>query len=344
MRGTTMSHAPRRRMATIAIALTCTAAAACGTTETTAQPAPAAQSVRISTAYDLPGDGVYPEGIAADPRTGDTYVGSYATGAVYRATPGTKQAEVFLPAGADGRKTANGLRVDPAGRLWVTDSTAGVAVYDIATRALIARFEVPGPAARFVNDITITPDGTAYLTDSSRNIVYRVTAAQVADAAAHGGRAELTTAFDLAPVVAPHAADAFTLNGIVADAAGRYLLVVDMNAGELFRIALTPNATDPIRKVNLNGGNLIHGDGLELRDNTLWVVQNTDNAIARWSIGDDGTTATMDQRITDESLGLPTTSVHSNNQNLVVASQFDKGGPMGPGTPKPFTIVAVEGI
>lgn len=342
MRGLTVSYASRRRLAAITIALTCTAAAACGTNETTAQSAPAAQSVRVSTAYDLPGDGVYPEGIAADPRTGDTYVGSYATGAVYRATPGTKQAEVFLPAGADGRKTANGLRVDPAGRLWVTDSTAGVAVYDIATRALIARFEAPGPAPRFVNDIAITPDGTAYLTDSSRDIVYRVTAAQVA--AAQGGRAELTTAFDLTPVLAPHAAEAFTLNGIVADDAGRYLLVVDMNAGELFRIALTPTAADPIRKVNLNGGNLIHGDGLELRDSTLWVVQNTDNAIARWSVGDDGATATMDQRITDESLGLPTTSVHSNNQNLVVASQFDKGGPMGPGTPKPFTIVAVDGI
>ncbi|MFI7003774.1 SMP-30/gluconolactonase/LRE family protein [Nocardia sp. NPDC050175] len=341
----TMSHATRRRMATFAIAVACTAVAACGSTENAAQPAPAAQSVRITTAYDLPGDHVYPEGIAADPRNGDTYVGSFATGAVYRATPGAKQAEVFLPAGADGRKTANGLKVDPAGRLWVTDSTAGVAVYDIATRALIARFDVPGATARFVNDLAITPDGTAYLTDTTRSVVYRVTAADVAAAAAHAGRADMTTQFDLSTIVAPHAPDAFTLNGIVADAGGHYLLVVDMNVGELFRIALAPNTADPIRKVTLHGGDLIHGDGLELRDNTLWVVQNTDNALARWTITDDGATATLDQRITDESLGLPTTLVRINNQTLVVASQFDKGGPMGPGTPKePFTILSVDGI
>ncbi|WP_433660064.1 SMP-30/gluconolactonase/LRE family protein [Nocardia sp. CA-128927] len=339
-----MSHATRRHMATFAIAAACTAVAACGTTEDAAQPAPAAQSVRISTAYDLPGERTYPEGIAADARNGDTYVGSFSTGAVYRAAQGAKTAEVFLPEGADGRKTANGLKVDPAGRLWVTDSTAGVAVYDIATRALLARFDVPGSAARFVNDLAITPDGTAYLTDSSRSVVYRVTAAQVADAAAHGGRAQMTAQFDLSTVVAPHAPDSFTLNGIVADTSGRYLYVVDMNAGELYRITVAPNAADPIRKVTLGGGNLMHGDGLELHDNTLWVVQNTDNAIARWTLTDDGTTATMNQRVTDESLGLPTTLVRSNNQTLVVASQFDKGGPMGPGTPKPFTILAVDGI
>lgn len=339
-----MSHATRRRMTAFAIAVACTAVAACGTTETAAQPAPAAQSARITTAYDLPGDHVYPEGIAADPRTGDTYVGSFATGAVYRAAPGAEKAEIFLPAGADGRKTANGLKVDQVGRLWVTDSTAGVAVYDIATRALIARFDVPGPAARFVNDLAITPDGTAYLTDTTRSVIYRVTAAQLADAAAHGGRADMTTQFDLSTIVAPHTPDAFTLNGIVADVGGRYLLAVDMNVGELYRIDLTPNAADPIRKVALRGGDMIHGDGLELRDNTLWVVQNIDNAIARWTVTDDGAAATMDQRITDESLGLPTTLVRTGNQTLVVASQFDKGGPMGPGTPAPFTILSVGGI
>ncbi|PXX65153.1 sugar lactone lactonase YvrE [Nocardia tenerifensis] len=339
-----MSHATRRRMAVIAAAVACTAAAACGSTDDTAQPAPAAQSVRIATAYELPGDRAYPEGIAADPRSGDVYVGSYSTGAVYRATPGTKRAEVFLPESADGRKTANGLKVDQAGRLWVTDSTAGVTVYDTATRAALARFDVPGAGARFVNDLAITPDGTAYLTDSVRGVVYRVTTGQLAEAAAHGGKAELTTQFDLNAVLAPHAADGFTLNGIVADASGRYLLVVDMGAGELFRISLAPNAADAVRKVELRGGNLVHGDGLDLRDNTLWVVQNTDNALARWTVTDDGAGATLDKRVTDEALGLPTTSAHSGDQNLVVSSQFDKGGPMGPGTPKPFTIVAVEGI
>lgn len=153
---------------------------------------------RVSTAYDLPGARVYPEGIAADPRTGDIYVGSYATGAVYKATPGHRTAQVFLPPGTDGRTTANGLKVDRAGRLWVIDSTAGVAVYDLHDRKLIARFDVTGSAKSFVNDLAIASDGSAYLTDSYRGVLYRVTPRQLARAAAHGGRAELTTAYDLA--------------------------------------------------------------------------------------------------------------------------------------------------
>ncbi|QXN91197.1 superoxide dismutase [Nocardia iowensis] len=333
-----MSHdATRRRMSSIAIALTCAAVAACGTTEEAAAPA-------ISTAFELPSDRAYPEGIAADPRTGDTYVGSYTTGAVYRATPGARQAETFLPEGADGRRTANGLKVDQAGRLWVTDSTAGVTVYDTTTRALIARFEVPGAAARFVNDLAITPDGTVYLTDSVRGVVYRVTADQVADAAAHGGRAELATQFDLNAATAPHDPAGLALNGIAADPAGNYLLVVDMNAGNLYRISLAPNSTDPIRKVTMHGGNLAHGDGLDLNDNTLWAAQNTTNTITRWTLTDNGSTATLNHHITDESLSIPTTLIHHNNQTLVVSSQFDKGGPMGPGIPNPFTVVTVNGI
>ncbi|WP_306362108.1 hypothetical protein [Nocardia sp. CC227C] len=72
------------------------------------------------------------------------------------------------------------MKVDDRGRLWVTDSTAGVAAYDIATRALVASFDVPGGAPRFVNDLDSAPDGTAYLTDSIRSVVYRVTPDQVA--------------------------------------------------------------------------------------------------------------------------------------------------------------------
>ncbi|MEV0355511.1 superoxide dismutase [Nocardia sp. NPDC050697] len=289
----------------------------------------------VGTAYTLPGDRVYPEGIAADPRTGDTYVGSYATGAIYRATPDATEAEVFLPAGADGRATANGLKVDPAGRLWVTDSTAGVTVYDIATRRPLARFTVPGSAPRFVNDLAITPDGTAYLTDSVRGGVYRVTPDQLAAA----GTSELTVQFDLSGRLAPRPADKLSLNGIVTD--GRYLLVVDMVPGELYRIALD---TGEIRKVALHGGDVTNGDGLELRDGTLWVVQNTTDTISRWTLGDDGASATKSGEITDAALHIPTTMARVGDRMLVVASQFDKGGPMGPGEPSRFEVVAVHGI
>ncbi|WP_406332643.1 SMP-30/gluconolactonase/LRE family protein [Streptomyces sp. NBC_00203] len=329
-----MSRSIQRRSFLTAAAVTVTAAVV------GAPPATATPRTSVSTAFELPGDRVYPEGIAADPRTGDLYVGSYATGAVYRAVPGRRTAEVFLPAGADGRTTANGLKADRAGRLWVIDSTSGVDVYDVRTRALLARFDVPGDAPHLVNDLAITADGSAYLTDSLRGVVYRVTPAELTRATARGGRAVLSTAYDLSGVVAPHPSGAFTLNGIVA--ADRFLLTVDMTGGGLYRIDL---ATADVRQVTLSGGDLVNGDGLELVGGTLWAALNRTNTITRWRLSADGTSARLERSFTDTALQIPTTLVRRNGRTLVVRSQFDKGGPMGPGTPEtPFTVAWVHGI
>ncbi|MET7595271.1 MULTISPECIES: superoxide dismutase [unclassified Streptomyces] len=333
-----MSRSIQRRTFLTAAALT--AAATATSVPSAATAASRSSAARVTTAYELPGDRVYPEGIAADPRTGHLYVGSYATGAVYRTTPGHRTAEVFLPAGADGRTTANGLKTDRAGRLWVTDSTTGVDVYDLRTRTLLARFDVPGDAPRMVNDLAITPDGSAWLTDSLREVVYRVTPAELARVTAHGGRAVLTTAYELGGALTPHAPGAYTLNGIVA--AGRYLLTVDMTAGTLHRVDL---ATGAIRTVALSGGDLRHADGLELVHGTLWAAHNASNTITRWRLSRDGTAARLERSVTDASLQIPTTLVRHDGRTLVVRSQFDQGGPMGPGTPStPFTVAQVHGI
>ncbi|MGW2632803.1 SMP-30/gluconolactonase/LRE family protein [Streptomyces chattanoogensis] len=301
-----------------------------------------AAQARIHAAYDLPDDRAYPEGIAEDPRTGDLYVGSYSTGAVYRITPGHRTARVFLPAGTDGRATANGLKVDRAGRLWVTDSTAGVAVYDIRDRRLLARFDITGGEKSFVNDLAIAPDGSAYLTDSARAVIYRVTPQQLAHATAAGGRGTLTPRFDLTGALAPHAPGTYTLNGIVADPSGRFLLTVDMTAGDLYRVGL---ASGEIRRVALSGGDMAAADGLELRHGTLWAAHNTRNAVSRWRLSADGTRARRERQVADASLQIPTTLVRQAGRLLVVRSQFDKGGPMGPGTPQtPFSVAAVDGI
>ncbi|WP_205717684.1 SMP-30/gluconolactonase/LRE family protein [Actinomadura soli] len=299
-----------------------------------------ASRARVSAAYVLPGDRVYPEGIAADPRTGAMYAGSFQDGTVYRMTPGRRVAEVFLPAGTDGRRTANGLKADRAGRLWVTDSTAGVSVYDTRTRRLLARFDIPGNEARFVNDLAIAPDGSAYITDSVRSVVYRVTPRDLAEA--RGGRAVLVPRFDLDDALEPHGPGDFTLNGIVADPAGRFLLTADMHGGDLYRLDVASGA---VRKAVLSGGDMRNADGLELQHGRLWTVHNLDNAISRWRVARDGTGARRERALSDASLQLPTTLVRSRGTLYVVRSQFDKGGPLGGGTPEiPFTVAAVRGI
>jgi sugar lactone lactonase YvrE len=300
--------------------------------------------VHISTAYELPGDRVYPEGVAADPYTGDLYAGSFVDGTVFTMTPGNRVAEVFLPAGADGRHKALGLKVDRARRLWVIDADTGVMVYDTRSRRLLARFDVTGQQPRLVNDLDITPDGSVYLTDSLRAVIYRVTPRQVAQARAHGGRAPLAPAFDLTGVLEPHPPGTVTLNGIVADPSGRYLLTVDMTGGDLYRI--DPSAGE-VHKVDLRDHDMSQGDGMALRNGTLWVAHPIPdaNAISRWRLDRDGRTARLERRLTDQALQLPTTLIRRHGELYVVRSQFDKGGPVGPGTPQvPFTIAAVRGM
>ncbi|WP_339154138.1 SMP-30/gluconolactonase/LRE family protein [Actinomadura luteofluorescens] len=338
-----MSRIQRSTAAAVAglavAALTVSAAPASLAAGPRAAAAPAAAS-RISTAYVLPGDRVYPEGIAADPRTGTMYAGSFEDGTVYRMRPGRRTAEVFLPAGADGRHTANGLETDRAGRLWVIDSSSGVAVYDARSRALLARFAVPGDGARFVNDLAVAPDGGVYLTDSSRAVVYQVTPRDLE--AARGGTGTLTLRFDLRDVLEPHEPADFTLNGIVADPTGRFLLTDDMLGGDLYRLDL---ATGAIRKVALSGGDMRNADGLELQDGRLWTADNVDNALTRWRVAPDGTRARLERTLADPSLQVPTTLVRRHGTLYVVRSQFDKGGPLGDGIPEiPFTVAAVRGL
>ncbi|MFB7465455.1 SMP-30/gluconolactonase/LRE family protein [Streptomyces sp. NPDC056224] len=334
----TYSTKRRKRIPAIATALTAALAGvlASGAVPARAETRDADVRVSISTAFTLPGAKVYPEGIATDPRTRTVYVGSYADGTVYRARPGRPGAEVFLPSGTDGRRTANGLRVDARGRLWVTDSTTGVCVYDTSTGARLAHFEVGGTSPRFVNDLTLTPDGTAYLTDSARGVVYRVTPAQLA-----AGSGTLTEAYDLTPALGPRPAGSFSLNGIVSDRTGRYLLTVDMPRGDLYRVDLRTGA---VRRVDLGGADMKAADGLDPSpDGTLRVAHNTTNTLTRWRLGQDGTRARLLHTVTDPSLQIPTTLTHTAGRTLVVRSQFDRMPP-GSDTPTTFTIASVRGL
>ena len=64
--------------------------------------------------YPLPGEQVFPEGIALNEATGDFYAGSTRDGTVFSASvsePGT-EAEVLLEPGTDGRSAAIGMKVD----------------------------------------------------------------------------------------------------------------------------------------------------------------------------------------------------------------------------------------
>ncbi|GAA3794881.1 SMP-30/gluconolactonase/LRE family protein [Streptomyces phyllanthi] len=302
----------------------------------TAPAAAGPSALQVTGAISLPGDNVHPEGISVDPRNGDTYVTSFTTGAVYRAAAGQTQAQVFLPAGTDGRTQAMGTDVDSKGRLWVNDRDA-VTLYDTATGARLARFVTPTPGQSVLNDLDLTPDGSVYVTDSLRNLVYRVTATQVADAIAAGGPARtLDVGFDLNGLVTPQPVGAITLNGIESNDTGSFLITVDMATGDLFRLDV---ASGRASKVAVTGPGLASGDGLLLEKNKLWIAHFGSDSISRVRLSDDATTAVVEQQLSDPELRRPTTLVRGQGSIHVVRSQFGLS-PLS----LPFDVARLSGI
>jgi len=278
--------------------------------------------------YTLPGEGVFPEGVAVNKANGDLFVGSTADGTVYRGNveePG--ELDVFLQPGADGRESVTGMKVDTQGRLLVAGRRTGrVFAYDAATGDLVAALEVPGSGESLVNDLTVTPEA-AYVTDSFRPVVYRLPLDEA-------GVGEVEPWLDLEGTPLQYE-DGFNLNGISASDDGRYLLTVQSNTGALWRI---DTATREVVRVDLGGARLTGGDGALLDGRDLDVVRNDPGVVAHVELAEDLATGAVVEEITDDTFDYPTTLAEQGGRLLVVNSQLDREGG---DADEPFTVSAV---
>jgi sugar lactone lactonase YvrE len=283
--------------------------------------------------YVLPGDAVYPEGIALQPRTSNFFVSSTTDGTIFRGQLGQGTTQVFLPPGGDGRTAAVGLRVSRRGRLYVAGGATGfIFVYNAATRALIGKFDTGPAPQRFLNDIAVAPNGDAYITDSMRPILYRIPYAAVQTPSAATQTAEAWLDFTATPL--RYTTPGANVNGIVATDNGRYLIVAQTNTNKLYRIEI---ATKAVAEINL-GGVPVGGDGLLLQGRTLHAVARPD--IVKIFLSPDFLQGTVFSRTNYLSLRFPTTIALARNQLLVVNSQFDRRGP-GLSPVLPFTVSSV---
>ena len=279
------------------------------------------------TSYTLPGDRVFPEGVAYRAGSRNFYVGSTTDGTIFKGTLGKKDTEVLLAPSAE-RPSAIGMKVDEAGRLYVAGGANGkIFVYDTANRALIKVFDTPAaaPGGTFINDVALTPEG-AYFTDSIRPVLFRV-----AHTASSVG--EPTPWLDFTGTALKYQTG-FNLNGIAATTDGRYLIVVQSNTGKLFRITV---ADKTVAEIDLGGGTVMSGDGILLSGQTLYVVRNSAGLIVPVTLSADFSSGTLGTPFSDASLQFPTTIAQNGNRLLVVNSQFNKRGEGA--TPElPFTV------
>lgn len=282
------------------------------------------------TSYTLPGNAVFPEGVAYRAGSPNFYVGSTTDGTIFQGTLGQKDTKVFLPP-SDERPTAVGMKVDEAGRLFIAGGGSGkILVYDTNTKGLIKALNTPAVPAggTFINDVALTPDA-AYFTDSRRPILFKVGRNAL-------GVGEAEAWLDFTGTVVKYQ-DGFNLNGIAATPDGKHLIVVQSNTGKLFRVT---TADKTVIEINLGGATVKNGDGILLSGQTLYVVRNQDTIIVPVAMNADFSSGTLGQSFTDASLRFPTTIAQSGDRLLVVNSQFDKRGPNL--TPElPFTVSSI---
>lgn len=262
--------------------------------------------------YDLPGDAVFPEGVAYDPVSDRFFVSSTSDGTVFEVDRSSGEVSAFSDAGADGRVTAVGLATDPERRrLWVAGGTGQTAyVYDLDSGDLIADYEADLVDGSLINDVVVAPDGDAYLTDSGpRPTLFRV-------AGGDDGPGDLEEWLDLDTTPIPTDAG-INLNGIVATDDGRYVLAVHLTEGQLYRI---DRETQEVTAVG-DPGTLAAGDGMVLDGTRLWVVAGGE--ITGFDLDESFSTLEPGPTVTDETFAFPTTAALVDGRLLVVNSQFD---------------------
>lgn len=184
----------------------------------------------------LPGEDAFPEGIASA-QDGTLFIGSIATGKIWRVAEGSIEAEEFV---ADGVLTrgALGMKVDERRDiLWVCDSNpagpAGGSIVGInlSDGEVAVRHDMAGNA--LCNDIVVDPAGNLWATDSFGGAIYRVPAAVASSNAA--ASPWLTHPLLQAPP------GGFGANGIAL--AGQRLFVTVTGPGTLVRI--DPSSDEP---------------------------------------------------------------------------------------------------
>jgi sugar lactone lactonase YvrE len=253
-------------------------------------------------------DGWQPEGITTDGKK--LYVGSLVDGAIWKADPRTGEGRVLAP-GAEGR-TAVGVDYDRRrDLLWVAGGDTGVIrAHDADTGRVLREYALPAAAARFVNDLVVTPRAV-YATDSLN---------------AELGVVPLKRGKHLPPTDAVRVLalsgdfvleDGFNLNGIVRS--GHHLVAVQSNVGKLLRI--NPRSGRTVQ-IDLGGETVVNGDGIEPGKGVLYVVRNRDNLIAVVDLSRNRTRGAVVDTITDDGFDVPTTAALVRHALYAVNARF----------------------
>lgn len=245
------------------------------------------------------------EGIAAG--TGTTfYAGELETGDIFQGDIRTGTATEIIDA-PNGRM-AVGMKFDAGTNLlFVAGGATGKAyIYDIETGESVERTLAPG----FINDVTLTPQG-AWFTNSAAAELYFIPVGPHGEIGAVAVRSLTGPAADTS--------GQFNLNGIASAKGGRVLFVAHSGNAEIYTV-------DPVTGASalVEGVSVPNVDGILVRGQQLWAVQNFSNQISRIDLANNFSSGVIEDVITSGHFQIPTTAALFGNVLAAVNAKFDE--------------------
>jgi DNA-binding beta-propeller fold protein YncE len=262
-------------------------------------------------------DGFFPESLTTA-NDGTLFAGSATRSEIVRITPGAATSTPFIPPGAGGLMSVQGLLADDASmRLFVCNADLGVAAspkvpsallaFDLKSGKLRGRWKLPGGG--LCNDIARAADRALYVSDSANARILKL-----------DPRTSKLTAWLEHPLLG---GAQFNGNGITID--GGYVYLSTFSDGRLLRVPILPNgrAGEPVQLTLPRP--LAGADALRtLAPGKLLAFEN-DIAGGNGRVTIIDTSAMAPKLITvAEGLDEPVSGIVRNNQVIVVESQFRK--------------------
>lgn len=280
--------------------------------------------------------GYFPESIAMA-RDGTLYVGSAVEGSIVRIRPGSAAAEAWVPPGANGLMSVQGLYADDrAGLLYACTGDLSVAqtpkvdnallAFDLRTGAAKGRWVLPGGG--FCNDIVAAPEGRLLISDTAKPRILRF-----------DPRAGQLTPWIEHPLLG---GSDFNGNGIAVDGSAVYLNT--FSDGRLLRIPVRADGSAGTPEQVAMPRALAGADALRVIAPGRMLVFENDIT------GGNGRVTRIDLTAAEpvlttiaEQLREPTSGIVRGDDVLVLESQFRKlFGPDKGQAPVPFVLRSVS--
>jgi sugar lactone lactonase YvrE len=261
------------------------------------------------------------EGIAAGEET-TFYAGELMTGDIFRGDIRDGKAKRFIDA-PDGRM-AVGMKADVRNDLlFVAGGAKGKAyVYNTESGDAVKEYDL---APGFINDVTLTPDG-AWFTNSAAPELYFI---PVSREGKLGKADDVETLKVSGEAGRPLQPNQFGFNGIAAAEDDDVLIVAHTQNQALY--AVDRDTGDSSR---IKGPDLKFVDGILVKGDTVWAVQNMANKISRLELCDDLSSFTVEDVITSKHFDIPTTVARFGDTLAAVNAQF-----MRPASPHEVVLV-----